>query len=348
MSEDVKEISEDQKRVGLAVKTITEDVKEISEDQKRVGFAVKTITDALPPNFEIIVPSEDCKTDKSNKYRALMRALRLPEDNDVHSLSDSIESLPDANDFSFNWHGQLEKASYGPFIIFLKEKFRFNAVDVSEGQGLPDRLLYITDIYTLRPNLSTLTSDLRKAVLEPRFKFRIRGRTDIAVYKPESVISHGDLEILFEIKRPFTTPTEINRGLREGVLQLIGCNADNNYASPLVIVTGLCKTHYLLYLERCENPEIELRYYLRVKVCASLVKLIQCAQVVLKRGCVTTHFASPPTPTGSPLHGSPVKADEEEEDNDEEVETNVTIESFDNEDDVNTRCDNRVSGQATS
>ena len=49
MSEDVKEISEDQKRVGFAV-------KEISEDQKRVGFAVKTITDVLPPNFEIVVP----------------------------------------------------------------------------------------------------------------------------------------------------------------------------------------------------------------------------------------------------------------------------------------------------
>ena len=330
MSEDVKEISEDQKRVGFAV-------KEISEDQKRVGFAVKTITDVLPPNFEIVVPSVDCKTDKSNKYRALMKALRLPEENDVQSLSKSIESLPDANDFSFNWLDQLEKASYGPFIMFLKEKFGFNAVDVSEGQGLPDKLLYITDIYTLRPNLSTLTSDLRKAVLEPRFKFRIRGRTDIAVYKPESVITLGDLEILFEIKRHFTTHAEINRGLREGVLQLIGCNADNNYASPLVIVTGLCKKHFLLYLEQCENPMIELKYYLRVKVCASLVKLVQCAQVVLKRGCVTTRFASPPTPTGSPPHGSPVKADEEEEDSDEDVvDTNVTIESFDNEDDVNT------------
>ena len=200
MSEDVKEISEDQKRVGFAVKEISEDqkrvgfaVKEISEDQKRVGFAMKGITDALPPNFEIVVPSEDCKTEKSNKYRALMIALRLPEDNNVSSLSESIESLPDANDFSFNWHDQLEKASYGSFIIFLKDTFGFNAVDVSEGQGLPDRLLYTTDIYTLRPDLSTLTSDLRKVALEPRFKFRIRGRTDIAVYKPESVISRGDL-----------------------------------------------------------------------------------------------------------------------------------------------------------
>lgn len=147
----------------------------------------------------------------------------------------------------------------------------------------------------------------------------------------------GDLEILFVIKRPFTTAADINRGLREGILHLIGCNASNCYASPLVIVTGLCKSHYLLFLEQCKNSMIELRYYLRVKFCASLAKLIRYAQEVLQRGCVTSCFALPPTPTGSLPHGFPEKANGVEEESDEGVvDTNVTIESIDNEDAVYT------------
>ena len=285
-------------------------LREMSHDQKRVGFAVKAMTDAIPPNFVVVLPSEDCKTTKSNKYRVLMAALRLYEDNNVCSLSESVDSSlcdaeVDAKEFSFDWQDQLESASYEPLIRYLKAKFSFNAIDVSEGKGLADGLLYATDIFTLRPRLDALTSDLKKAALEPRFRFRILGRTDVAVFKPQGLMSCGDLEIAFEIKKDFSKVGDINRALREGVLQLIGCNANNCYSSPLVIVTGLRKIHYLLYLELCTNPMIELKYNLRVKVCVSLTKLIQFAQLVLQRGCVTSRFFPPPIPTNSPPRGSP-------------------------------------------
>lgn len=317
-------------------KFVARKMKEVSEDQKRVGFAVKAMTDALPPNIGVVVPSEDCKTEKSGKYRALMRALRLPEDNNVASLSVSVDSmLCDAKDFSFNWGDQPENASYEPFLRYLQKEFEFDAVDLSEGQGLADKLLYVSDIYTLRPRLNDLTSELKKAALEPQFRFRIRGRTDIAVFKVGGIMTCGDLEMAFEIKpkRKFSSPADINRALREGVLQLIGSNADNHYSSPLVIVTGLYDKHYLLYLELCLNAVEELRYYLRVKVCASLAKLIQFAQLVLWRGCVTTRFAAPPTPTCSPSSGSPVKADEEqseaEDENEEDFDdANVSMEAI--------------------
>ena len=69
-------------------------MREVSKDHKRVEFAVKFMTDALPPNFlGFVVPSVDCRTDKSGKYRTLMRALRLPEDNNVMMLSCCIDSM---------------------------------------------------------------------------------------------------------------------------------------------------------------------------------------------------------------------------------------------------------------
>ena len=55
---------------------------------------------------------------------------------------------------------------------YLRGEFQFNAVDVSEGQGLPDKLLYVTDIYTLRPRLGALTRELKKAVRSLAIDFR--------------------------------------------------------------------------------------------------------------------------------------------------------------------------------
>jgi hypothetical protein len=54
----------EQKRVSFAV---AEKIEEVVVEQKRASFAVKSMTDAFPPNICLIVPSEDCKTDKSGK-----------------------------------------------------------------------------------------------------------------------------------------------------------------------------------------------------------------------------------------------------------------------------------------
>lgn len=318
----------------------TEKLSNIDVDQKRVNFAVKLLTDTFPPNIGVVIPSEDCKTDKSGKYRALMKALRLSEDNNVSSLATPIDPQEYRGaEFMFSWEDKNESESYVPFKEYLLNQFSLNAVILAEGAGLADRLLYVSDIFTLRPRISDLTSDLKRAALgqEPQFRFRIRGRTDLGVFKEDGVLGCGDLEMAFEVKpkSKFTSEADINRALREGVLQLIGTNADNHYTSPLVIVSALVGTkHYLLYIELGTNPNIELKYYLRVKSSTSIGQLIHYARALLGRGCVTSRFASPPTPTCTPPEGSPPEkggksiGDEQEEDDDEGFDcSNVSIES---------------------
>eukprot|EP01033_Poteriospumella_lacustris_P006827 gene6827-4917_t len=318
------------------------DQKEMAIDQKRVNFAMKLMTDSLPPNISAVVPSEDCKSDKSGKYRALMRALRMNEENNVMSLATPIDHQEcTVAEFSFTWKKSQKKdknesESYEPFQKYLKKEFKMDAAILGEGQGLSDGNLFVSDIYTLRPKLSDLTSDLKKAALsqEPQFRFRIRGRTDLAIFKEGGVMGCGDLLIAIEVKprKKFTSPADINRALREGVLQLVGTNADNHYSSPVVIVTALVgDKHYLLYLELGCDPEIELRYHLRVRSSASLSQLIHFAQTLCARDCISSRFAAPPTPTGSPPTASPEKGEEEEENEEEEDEDfdadNVSINS---------------------
>lgn len=328
---------------GSSIDKLVKTVENMAVDQKRVNFAMKLMTDSLPPNIGVVNPSEDCKTDKSGKYRALMRALRMNEENNVMSLAASIDQQEcSVAEFSFTWKKSSKKdkdegESYEPFQTYLKTDFKMNAVILGNGEGLADGNLFVSDIFTLRPKLGDLTSDLKKAALgqEPQFRFRIRGKTDLGIFREGGVVGCGDLLIAFEIKpkKKFSSTADINRALREGVLQLVGTNADNHYSSPVVIVTALVgdKLHYLLYLELGCDPETELRYHLRVRSSASLSQLIHFAQTLCERDCITSRFAAPPTPTGSPPHNSPEKGEKEQEDEEEEDEDfdadNVSIES---------------------
>lgn len=314
-------------------------IEEMAIDQKRMNFAIKLLTDSLPPNICVVNPSGDCKeTDKSGKYRALMRALRLNEETNVMSLATFIDHHEcGLADFSFTWAEKNESESYKPFQTYLKTVFNTNAVIMGGGEGLCDGNLFVSEIFTLRPKLGDLTSDLKKAVLgqEPQFRFRIQGRTDLGIFKEDGVVGCGDLLIAVEIKpnTKFTSTADINCALREGVLQLIGTNADNHYSSPVVIVTALVrdKMHYLLYLELGCDPKIELRYQLRVRKSASLSQLIHFAQTLCKRTCITSRFAPPPMLTGFPSYNSSEtfeEALEDEEEGDEDFDAdNVTIES---------------------
>ena len=307
---------------------------EVVVEQKRVNFAMKLMTDSLPPNIGVVLPSVDCKTDKSGKYRALMRALRMDENNNVSSLAQPIEPQEcGAEEFHFEWRNQVESDSYIPFQEYLKTQFNMSAVVLAEGEGLANGNLYVSDIFTLRPRLNDLTSDLKKAGFgnEPQFRFLIRGRTDLGVFKEGGVLGCGDLQIAFEVKpkSKFTSNADINRALREGVLQLVGTNADNHYSSPLVIVSALVgdKKHYLLYLELGDQPKLELRYHLRVKSSALLGQLIHFAQKLCVRKCITSRFAAPPTPESTPPHGTPEKSEKEQVDGEQEEDEDFDLDN---------------------
>lgn len=323
---------------GSSIDMLIKAVETIAVDQKRVSFAMKLMTDALPPGLGVILPSIDCNTKNSGNYRSLMRALRMYEENNVMSLATFIDQQEECSleEFSFTWEKSSEEVknegeSYEPFQLYLKTIFKMNAVILANGKGLADGNLFVSDIFTLRPKLGDLTSDLKKAALQPQFRFRIQGKTDLGIFREGGVVGCGDLLIAFEIKpkKNFSSDADINRALREGVLQLVATNADNHYSSPVVIVTALVgKLHYLLYLDLGCDPEVELRYHLRVRSSVSLSQLIHFAQMLCKRECITSRFAGPPTPTGSPPHSSPEKGEEDEEEEDDDFDIgNVSIES---------------------
>jgi len=310
--ETLKLIAEDQ---GVAI-------REVIQEQKGVRFDVKMISDILPSNFHDITPSEDCETTKSQKYRELMKSLRLSEANNLMEEATDIAIETDRKNWFFNWAGVSdERESYKPLQKYLKDVWDINATIVADGEGLPDRLLYVSNIFTLRPRIRDRTAILNKTNQQPHFKFRVKGRTDLGVFRVGRAITCNELLWAVEVKpkTKFGNNSEINRALREGVLQLIGMNADNHYSSPAVIVTGLAKQHYVLYLELCEAPEVDLQFHLRIKQTKSLSLAVAFAQDLTKRGCITSRFASPPTPTESPKQLSPKKeVSEEDEDFDED------------------------------
>jgi hypothetical protein len=111
---------------------------------------------------------------------------------------------------------------------------------------------------------------------EPVRKFRIKGRTDLAVFNRGSPMTCAGLLWAMEVKpsKSFNTNSDVNRALREGAMQLIGMNADNHYTSPSVMVTALTNKHYVLYLERDSNPEQRLQFHLRLKWTDSLAVIV--------------------------------------------------------------------------
>lgn len=68
--------------------------------------------------------------------------------------------------------------------------------------------------------------------------------------RPGGVKSCTELLWAIEVmtKDEFESGEAASRALREGMLQLIGMNADNHHASPFVILTGFAEKHFVLSL----------------------------------------------------------------------------------------------------
>ena len=284
---------------------------------------MKIMSDAFPPNFSAINPSADCATEKSTKYRTLMRALRLREENDLAKDAVELVLQTSIQNWNFVWKESMaESVSYPRVQEYLRDVWSINATVVAEGNGLADGLLYVSDIFTLRPHVGARTAELKIEGQEPKFRFCIKGRTDLAVFNEGAAMTCSELLWAIEVKpkKKFSSPADINRALREGVLQLIGMNADNQYTSPSVIVTAFMRQHYILYLERDDRPELSLRYHLRVKKTASFAAAIAFVQERSKLPCSSANFASPPTPSHSPSQSTPEKGVKSKDDCDDEDE----------------------------
>jgi hypothetical protein len=173
-------------------------------------------------------------------------------------------------------------------------------VNVSEGQGLPDGLLYHEELWTLKKNTSLRSEDLRKISQEPIFKYILRGRTDL-VRKKNSAdpLGKSNNRYFIEIKRADDFVEEDS--LREAALQLIGGNASNSFHSPPVLLTNLAKKHFVLYISLVGDPTVELRFKLNiVKMPSFGVALAFVEEHTAEMKSETLHLGRKPTPPSSP------------------------------------------------
>ena len=302
---------------------------ELMNEVKALRFGIKFVTDELPTNFTIINPSVDCDTKSSPKYHALMEALNLTTANDLQSEAVELEpGTISVDDLSYSWDkGMVESESYSIVKNYLRDIWNISAVIVAEGKGLAGGLLYATDIFTLRPRLRARTAELELTGNEPKFKFRIKGRSDLAVFHEGATMTRTALLWAIEVKpkTSFSGSRNINRALREGAMQLVGMNADNHYSSPSVIVTALMQLHFILYLERDASPEKKLVYHLRIKKATSFAAAVAFVQELAKNPCISGSFASPPTPSNSLPHGTPEKETAEDDDEYDYDDSNVHV-----------------------
>jgi len=304
-------------------------LSEVVNELKGLRFDLKKMLDAFPPNFAAIGinPSRDCDTEKNSKYRTLMRALSLTEECDLAKDADELLLQTKIQNWTFVWkEGMPEIVSYPRFQENLKDVWNINATILADGKGLADGFLYVSDIFNLRLYDGSYMAELKIEGKQPIYRFRIQGRTDLAVFHEGAVMTCGLLLWAIEVKSKikFSSPADINRALREGVLQLIGMNADNPYTSPSVIVTAFMNQHYILYLE-VDRTKLKFIYHLRVKKTESLAAAIAFVQERSKLCSITGKFATPPIPCN---YAPPGKLDDDDDDDDEYYDdSNVQLHS---------------------
>jgi len=112
--------------------------------------------------------------------------------------------------------------------------------------------------------------------------------------------------VVIEIKPGSFSDGSLESGLREAFVQLIGLSVGNTFHSPVVILTNLSRSHYVLSLEvAAEFPR--LKYSLKIQKFKQFNYALSSAWELSKRKCFTKYFGRPPSLPASE------KSDEEEE-----------------------------------
>eukprot|EP01038_Epipyxis_sp_PR26KG_P017428 gene17428-24097_t len=304
-------------------------VATLVDEFQSVKFVLKDVKDNMPSETFVITPSEGCKSTKETKYRRLMESLRLPAKGNLLKMARKFQPLKTNGKKSaitkiFNWKDCVLESDCYPFVCeYLRNQFKLNAVDIGSGQDLMDGNLFDVDIYSMRRAFRSVESIANNTYTEPVLKYRLLGKSDIAVLKAGSLeTACWNLDFIIEIKPPklFKTAEEINLGLREGLLQLIGTNSSNIFSSPPVIVTDLEKQNFVLYLTM-ENKSIP-HYCLNIMSVDSFDEVIHYVQSTISgRVPITSHFTSF-SRRNSPK-ASPAKFIEDEDDDDDDEDDNL-------------------------
>ena len=283
---------------------------ELKQDERQRGLELKLQQNVYLPYMEILSyvkvssvsmsPSSDCVSSAEHNYTTLMNTLRLPSTMSLLTLSIDGHTVEGNayGPFSYSWGDAEEATAYGPLATYLRESGLAVEV-VSNGQTLPHGNLFNVDVHTLREKLGVRSSELRLTNSEPRYKLNLKGRTDLIVLSdPTSTVSRVNVRYCIEVKtvKSMTNDGDINRSLREAVLQLIGMNVNNDYASPSVILTNLNGKHFVLYLSMGpDDPHTILKFNLNIRKFSSFHQALFFADQV-PRNYYSRDFGSPATP----------------------------------------------------
>lgn len=273
-----------------------------------------------------ITPSVTCKShpDSTAMFTRLLECLHMKLSCDLTFAvveGNFSAECPWANHIH-NWEAGtgLEALSYGPLVDYLKLTAQLNALAVSNGERLPNGRLFDMPVYSLKSDVRLHTKQLRVTADEPRFKFRISGRTDVVVIPPGSMYAtRQTVSIAIEVKS--VSGFKKKEALREAFLQLIGLNVANDINSPCVILTNLAKTHFVLYLDLVDHTKQQ--FNLALKHYNTFNQALWFAVTLKDRPSVTKHFGAAPTPQSS-------KADSEEDSEEELADEfdNVTLSKY--------------------
>lgn len=183
---------------------------------------------------------------------------------------------------------KLEMCNYPSLVKFLNSIGESPHI-ISNGQGLPNGLLYDVTIHKIRKNIHIRNGELSKLGTEPKYVLNLSGRTDIVVLLPGKVnVTRMNIRYVIEVK---VKCFELNMALKEAYQQLVGLNVRNNNTSPPVILTDFQEEHHVLCLER--NDLVALKFKLCIHKSPSLVMCIQRCRALASRACFTIRFGSP-------------------------------------------------------
>ena len=177
------------------------------------------------------------------------------------------------------------------------------------GQDLIDGFLFRPEIWTLKKNIFQRSGGLRSE--ECFYKYVIRGRTDFVRLNQRRVgITKRNIQYYIEIKSGLIAEEE----LKEAFYQLLGGNAASYYRSPPVFLTNLSKSHFVLFITQCANPEVlyELQIF-QFPTFGSAMNYLEGTTSELK--CCTIDFLRRPT-----LLSPPKKDQDGDDDNDDDRE----------------------------
>lgn len=243
-------------------------------------------------------------------------------------------------DFKYTWSsGEKEIASYIPLQDHLTNKL-ISASIVSEGQDLPDKLLFREELWTLKKNVSLRSIDLRKSGEESVFRYIVLGRTDLVrTNLASNPLGKRNNRYFIEIRKGAIA----EEALREAVIQLIGGNASNTFHSPPVVLTNLNDLHYVLYITLMGDPTVDLVFDLNVVKMPSFGTALAVVETqTSEMKSVTMHLGRKPTPPSTPPTKARVDWGDDVVNGMSYSFENVTLEEVVTEDSCDTGIENEV------